>query len=62
MNRDYYYGILEELEANARREGARDALVNLKKFMRESPVGTKPEAIRLVDDFMTLSLGKFIQS
>jgi hypothetical protein len=56
--------ILEHVKEECRREGARDALVNLKKFIRESPGSAKgiPEAIRLIDDFMTLQLGRFIQS
>ena len=49
---------LDRLE-DARNEGRRDALVNLKKFIREQsgePIG-RDDCIYLIDEFMALAFG-----
>lgn len=51
--------ILETVKENCRNEGRRDALVNLKKFIREyngEPMG-RVACIRMIDEFMSVSFG-----
>ena len=50
--------ILERVKEDARNEGRRDVIVNLKKYFREQPSGEPAgheAAIRVIDKFMRMA-------
>lgn len=51
--------ILENVKEQCRYEGARDALVNLKKFIREYPKEPCNEStcIHIINEFMSILMG-----